>query len=407
MLSLCAAMAAGAAGAKPGARDPTLVHRVPVGAPSGAWPMQRGDGARSGRTRLLFPTNPVVSRRIPLFADLATSPVVDEREHLVVATKDGKLIEILPNGEVASNLTLDAPAVLGPVLSNDGTRFVVTRDGVVVGVSRDGIVSFTTPLGATRGQAVAEPLTTTDGCAVAALGPRATKIGEGGEIRGVAELDEVIVAMTESPRALYLSTETGRVFEWTPPASPRAVGNFGGKPTSEVVASTATTLLTVVRNSTLVEIDVRDGARTLLAGLAPDAVIDTPALTPSGELRLMTRSGWLLGYSKSHETFRHSTTPPSTLPVFNYPDAMLPPLVDPAGSIAYVTSAATVGVALPDGEIRTAVLSECGAPSALVPVGRRVLAAFCRSGFIALISDSATSADIRGRAPAPAKPHFP
>jgi hypothetical protein len=399
--------------ARPGGRDPTIVHRVAVGAPAGAWPMQRGDGARTGRTSVLFPTTPVVTKRIPLFADLATTPVVDEREHLVIATKDGKLVEVLPNGEVAVNLTLDAPVVLGPVLESDGTRFAVTRDGVALGISREGAVTFATPLAPTRGQAVAEPLATADGCAVAALGARAAKFGEGGEIRGVAELDEVIVALTETPRALYLSTETGRVFEWTPPASPRPLGSFGGKPTSEVTATSGSTLLAVVRGTTLVTLGIRDGARTVLANLAPDAVVDSPAVTPAGEVRFTTRAGWLLGYTGAHESFRHSTTPPSTLPVFSYPDSMLSPIVDRAGAIAFITSSATLGIAAPNGEVRTAVLSECGGPGALVPLGQQQLAAFCRSGFIALIGNpvaGATGGDGgSGRGPVlpPTRPHFP
>jgi hypothetical protein len=405
--ALLAATLARSAAAGPGSRDPTIVHRVAVGAPGGAWPMQRGDGGRTGRSNLTFPTTPMVTKRIPLYADLATTPAVDDREHLVIATKDGKLVEVLPNGEVALNLTLDAPVVLGPVLESDGTRFVVTRDGVALGVSREGEVTFTTPLAPTRGQAIAEPLATSDGCAVAALGARATKLDDRGEVRGVAELDEVIVAMTETPRALYLSTETGRVFEWVPPGSARPVGSLGGKPTSEVTAKSGSTLLAVVRGSTVVTLDLRDGVRSILASLAPDSVVDSPALTPAGELRVITRAGWLLGYAGGHETLRHSTAPPSTLPVFSYPDSQLPPLVDRAGAIAFVTSSATVGIAAPNGDVRTTILSDCGAPGALVPLRQRQLAAFCRSGFIALIGEAPSSPAGRGAVPPPTRPHFP
>jgi len=393
--------------ARPGNHNPTVVHRVTVGAPAGAWPMQRGDGARSGRTNLLFPTTPVVIRRIPLFADLATGPVVDDREHLIVATRDGKLVEISPNGEVALSVTLDAPAALGPVLLGDGTRFIVTRDGVALGISRDGAVTFTTPLALPRGQALAEPLATSDGCAVAAIGARVTKLGPDGEIRGVTELDESVVAITETPRALFLSTETGRVFEWTPPQDARAVGSLGGKPTSEVVASSASRLLAVVRNNTLVELALPDGATTTLVSIAPDVVVDSVAVTPAGEARFTTRAGWLLGYAKSRETFRHSTTPPTTLPVFSNPDAMLPPLVDRAGSVAFVAPSAIVGVVGPSGDVHTATLSECGVAGALVPEGPRRLAAFCRSGFIALIGEAPSPASAPLRSERAKGPRFP
>ena len=379
-----------ASGAPSPARDPTAPHRIALGPPAGLWPMQRGDGARTGLSRAPFPLHPAVARRIPLYTDLAAPPVVDDRERLVLATKDGKLVEILPSGEVSLSLSLDAPAILGPVLESDGTRFVLTRDGTAVGISSDGGLAFETPLRMPRATAVAEPLATRDGAVVAALGARAMKIGADGEVRGEADLDETIVALTEDPATLYLATDTGRVFAWNPPASPHLVGNLGGKPTSEVVVLARGRLLAAVRGATLVELTVPDGARTALASLAPDVVIDTPARMPSGELRFTTRSGWLLGYAGNREVFRHSTTPPATLPVFTYPDAMLPVLVDPSGAVAFVSNAATVGVVSPSGEVNSTVLSDCGPPGALVPAGPRRLAAFCRSGFIAFVEEAKT-----------------
>ncbi len=350
--------------------------------------MQRGDAARTGRTSVAFPTTPMVVKRIPLFADLATGPVVDDREHLVVATKDSKLVEIMPSGQVASTLTLDAPVVLGPVLESDGTRFVVTREGVAVGVSADGAVAFTTPLGVSRGSVLAEPLATRDGAAVVALGSRLMKVGSDGDVRASAELDEAVVAITETSRALYVGTETGRIFEWVPPEVPRSLGSLGGKPTSELVVLDASRVVAAVRGTALVELVVRDGARATLVSLAPDLVIDTPAVTPAGELRLTTRGGWLLGYAGSRETLRHATTPPTTLPAFVHADATLPPLVDVTGAVAFVSPSAAFGIVLPSGETRTTIVSECGPPGAFVPAGRQRLAVFCRSGFIAVVGQA-------------------
>jgi hypothetical protein len=374
--------------ARPGSRDPTVPRRLVVGAPAGFWPMQRGDGARTGRTPTSFPTVPFVTKRIPLFADLAAGPVVDAHEHLVVATKDGKLVEILPSGAVAFTLTLDAPVVLGPVITSDGTRVVVTRDSVALGVAPDGSSTFTTPLGASRAPVLAEPLATRDSAVVVAFGSHLTKLGSDGELRAEAELDENVVAITETARALYVATETGRVFEWAPPETPRPVGNLGGKPTSELVAMDDGRLVAAIRAASLVEIGTRDGTRATLAALAPDTITDTPAVTPSGELRLTTRAGWLLGYASSRETLRHAMIPSTTLPAFVYADASLPPLVDRAGAVAFVTPSATVGVLLPTGEVHTTPLSECGPPIAFVPSGKTRLAVFCRSGFIALVGEA-------------------
>jgi hypothetical protein len=137
-----------------------------------------------------------------------------------------------------------------------------------------------------------------------------------------------------------------------------------------------------------VELGARDGSRATLVTLGADVIIDSPALTPSGEIRLTTRAGWLLGYASSRETLRHAMTPSTTLPAFVYADATLPPLVDGAGSVAFVTPSAVVGVVLASGDARATSLSECGPPAALLPAGEARLAVFCRSGFIALVGEA-------------------
>jgi hypothetical protein len=349
--------------------------------------MYRANGARTGRVTVHFPTTVMVIRRIPLFADLATGPVVDSRGRLVVATKDGKLVEITQTGAVAYTLTLDAPAVQGPILLSNGTRFVVTRDGVAAGVSAEGTVVFTAELGAARGALLAEPLATRDGAAIVALGSRVYKIGAEGETRATATVDEPVAAITETADAVFLATETGRVFQWNPPGDPRPVGSFGGKPSGEVVALDRGRLVTVARGTALVELDVRDGVRSLDANLAPDVIADTPGVTPQPELRVSTRAGLLLGFAGPRETLRHAEAPPGALPMFSFSDAALPPLVDVSGATAFVTPAASVGVLPTSGDARTTTIPECGPPAAFIPAADRVLAVFCRSGFIALVGN--------------------
>jgi hypothetical protein len=377
--------------ARPGARDPTVPHRVRAGPPAGFWPMYRGDGARSGRAKVPFPTSPVVVRRLPLSADLATSPVADAQGHLVVATKDGKLVERLSSGAVVFTLTLDAPAVQGPVIESNGTRLVVTREGVAIGVSADGAIVFTTPLAMARGSSFAEPVATRDGAAIVALGSRVTKLGADGGIRATAELDEAVAAITETETTIYLATETGRVVGWMPPDSPHPLGNLGGKPTGALVAVGDTSLAAVVRGANLVQLDARDGTRATLASLAPDSIADSPALLPGGELRFTTRAGWLLGYAEARETFRRATTPAGSVPAFAFSDGALAPLVDPAGVVAFITPAANLGISLPTGDVHSTSVPECGPPVAMIPAGSRLLAVFCRGGFVALIGERPSS----------------
>src|SRR5262249_24574888 len=125
--------------------DPTLPRRAEIGPPAGLWPMYRGDGARTGRIQVAIPTTPAIATKIPLFADLATGPAVDDRGRLIVATRDGKLVQIESSGHVSWSIALDTPVVIGPVIRSDGTRVVVTRDGVASGISANGEHVFSTP----------------------------------------------------------------------------------------------------------------------------------------------------------------------------------------------------------------------------------------------------------------------
>jgi hypothetical protein len=230
-----------------------------------------------------------------------------------------------------------------------------------------------------------------------------TKIGADGGVRAFAELDEAVAAITETDGAIYLATETGRVVGWTPPESPRPIGNLGGKPTGALIALGEGSLLAAVRGAALIELGVRDGTRAALVNLAPDAVADSPVQMPGGELRFTTRGGWLLGYSGARETFRRSTTPAGSLPAFAFPEGVLAPLVDPGGVVAFITPGANLGVALPSGEVHSTVVSECGPPVAMVPAGTRVLAVFCRSGFVAMIGDNGAKPPEKPRAKPPAQ----
>jgi hypothetical protein len=170
------------------------------------------------------------------------------------------------------------------------------------------------------------------------------------------------------------------------------------------VARDAFRLLAVVRNTTLVEFGVQSGARMVIADVAPDAIADGPALSLTGETRLTTRGGLLLGYRDARETFRHSVGPPSTVASLTFADAGLPPVVDRTGATVSVTPAGAVTIALPSGEVRTSHIADCGLPAALLPAGDRLLAVFCRSGFIAIVGDPGPRPENRPRHEGAANP---
>jgi hypothetical protein len=369
-----------------GSVDPTAPRTIVVGEPMGAASMQRIDGARSNRSRTLIPLDPIVKSRSRLLGDVTTVPSVDEHGRLVVATSDGVLSQLDAQEHVEWTAALGSDARTGPVIASDGTRIVVTERGEALGFTDTGERTFVVPLDGERGPLRAAPLCASDGSIVFAVGSRVLRVGPGGAVLSSATTEDPIVALVERGRTTFLVTDSGAVLAWKPPAAPRELGSFGGRPTTDVVASGSTTLIAVLHDSTLIALDARDGRRRTLATLGPqDAFTSAPTVLRSGELRFVTRAGWLVGHDGEHETVRVSIAPsmaasagPSTMPA-------LPLLADDGGAVAFVAAAATVVVAAASNDVRSASVEGCGTPVALLPRGPKSLLLVCRSGLVAVL----------------------
>jgi hypothetical protein len=368
--------------------DPTVPRVVVVGEPKGAASMPRIDGARSSRARTLLPRDPIVRARWRLLADVITTPAVDAGGNLVVASSDGVLSQLDARGHVEWTAALGGEARIGPVIASDGTRVVVTERGDVLGFTESGERAFHARVDDARGAVRAAPLGTRDGSVVIAVGSRAIRVGRDGAIVSTAVTEDPIVALVERGRTTFIVTDAGTVLAWQPPALPRELWTFGGRPTSDVVAGGGTTLLTVVRDSTLISLDLRDGRReTLATAVAPDALTSAPAVLRSGELRFLTRMGWLVGHDGDRETFRLSVFPTGAVPASPSTTPSLPALSDETGAVAFVGGAAMVGVASPSHDVRSVPVEGCGTPLALLPRAPRSMVLVCRSGLVAVLEE--------------------
>lgn len=366
--------------------DPTAPRRIVVGEPGAAASMPRLDGARTNRSKVPLPLDPVVGARVRLPSDISTPPAIDDRGRLVVATADGSLSQLDAVGRMQWTATLGSEADLGPVIASDGTRFVVTERGDVLGFDASGERTFRVRLDAARGALRAAPLCASDGSVVVAVGTRATRFGSGGAMLSTATTDDPIVALVEHGRTTFIVTDGGDVLAWRPPALPRELSSFGGRPTSDVVSNGESSLLAVLRESALVALDVRDGRRKTIATTAPDTVAGAPAVLRSGEIRFVTRAGWLVGHDGERETVRLSVSPTAAFSPGPASAPSLPLLADSTGAVAFVNGASVVGVASPANEVRTVAVEGCGTPLSLLPQAPNAMVLVCRSGLVALIA---------------------
>ena len=363
--------------------DPTVPVRWMVGHPGGYSSMQRIDAARSGRSRVPFPRDPVVLFRVRLPAPLAAPLVVDAHGKFVVATIEGRITELDDGGRLEWSTLLDGAVSQSPVITVDGTRVAVTDGGQVVGLGPDGHERFQARVG---GGGRSATLATDDDAVIVASATRLARFGPRGELQTTVETGEPVVSLVGAASPTYAATESGDVFEWTHSTGLRQVADLGGHPTSDLVELGRWSLLAVVRDVGLVEVDVRDGTRVVRATAAPDAFLGAPIVTPSGELRATTRAGFVLGYQGGRETLRLSVGR-GTAAVPGTSVSGAGPLIDPAGVMGFATTDGSAGVVLPSNEVHAVRIDGCGAPLGVALAGPSRLAVACASGEIVVLAE--------------------
>lgn len=363
--------------------DPTVPIRWMVGHPGGYSAMQRIDAARSGRSRVPFPRDPVVLFRVRLPAPLAAPLVVDAHGKLVVATTDGRITELDDGGRLEWSTLLDGTVSQSPVIAVDGTRVAVTDGGQVVGLAPDGHERFRARVG---GGGRSAALATDDDSVVVASATRLARFGPHGELQATVETSEPVVSLVGGATPTYAATESGDVFAWTHSTGLRQVADLGGHPTSDLVQLGRWALLAVVRDVGLVEVDVRDGTRVVRASAAPDAFLGAPIVTPIGELRAMTRGGFVLGYQGGREALRLSLGRGGGA-VVGTSVSGAGPLIDPAGVMGFAAAEGSAGVVLPSNEVHAVRIDGCGTPLGVASAGPARLAVACASGEVVVLAE--------------------
>lgn len=392
---------AAAAPARADVIDTTMPRTVAVGAPRGVAPSERIDPRRTGRTRTALPTRAVEVWRRHVNGNIEVPPVVDEAGDVIVALGISELVKLGGDAREKWRARLVATAAASPAILADGTIVVLTSAGVAQGFTPGGALRFATPLGIARRDTDTIPLALSNGGMLVAAGSNVVEIDADGVVRARATIEDRLPgasaptleraagAVVEGPMGTLITTVSGGVFRFRPPAAPRKVGSLGGIPTRGAMLADERTLVAVVDTRRVVALDLPSGTtQTRSSGILFDA---PPALGPGGLILVATQLGVLLGLDAAgNEKVRlllDKPLPATTalapggttfLPAELKPS---PPLiVDPAGRIAFLRANGRAGMVAPSGRIE--VLSEriCGAPVAVLPAGEKRLLVACRDG---------------------------
>lgn len=370
--------------------DPNLPQRRVVGAPLGPAPMPRLNSARTGRSRFTLPRAPRVLWRARVSGGVEFPVAVADDGSVVLSGSVPTLSEVTRDGKLAWSVqTGQATPVTAPFVTSDDTRVVVTSVPAIMGVSPSGQVRFRRTLPAENVARFAPPLALDDGGFVLGLDGQVLKLTPDGETEARADLPENVDSIVVQGRRLLVVGDSGTVFAWRPPTAPSAIASFGAQTDGGATLCGQYALCAVVGKSRLVELDLKSGLRATRA--RANGLQGPPAVLATGETRVVTTDGLLLGQSASGaQTLQIALEPPSlALNAGASIGATAPPVVvDAEGDLGFVRAGLDAGVVDAHGVIHRAPGAACSDPIAIAPAGRERLVVACRSGLLWMLGDA-------------------
>ena len=384
--------------------DPSMPRTVVVGAPRGEAPSERLDPRRTGRSRAQLPAAPVEVWRRYVSGTIDVAPLVDDAGNVILAlTNAPELVKLGPDGHELWRARLGTVgAAAAPTLLADGTIAVLTGTGVAWGFTPSGAVRFSTPLGISRRDTDTVPLALSDGGLLLAAGNVVVELDADGVVRARGTLDDrgasgapaaierAAGAVVESPGGALVTTATGNVYRFRPPAAPRKIGSLGGAPGRGAVLADDRTLVAVVDGRRLVALDLPTGTTHVRTG---GVALDAPPVIGAGGLVLVTTQlGMLLGLDavgneKIHVLLEKTSMtgvtgggPGGTFLGGGEIKPSPPIVLDPGGRVAFLRSNGRLGLVTPEGHVDVASERVCPAPVSLQPAGEKRMLIACRDG---------------------------
>lgn len=398
ILAMAAALPVCASMALADAIDPSMPRTIVVGAPRGFAPSERLDGRRTGRTSTPLPYPPVELWRRHISGGIEVAPLVDTKGNVLIALTVPEVMKIGPDGKEVWRVRLGTAAPLAaPVLTSDGTLALITSAGQAFGLTPSGSIRYSVSLGIRGRDADTTPLALDDGGLVVAAGRTLLELGADGAIRARTQIeDRAVGALLAGPDGTLITTDSGGVYTWRPPGSPRRIGSFGGTPRRGAALADPRTLIAVVDGRRVVALDLPTGTTHVRSGnTSAPAPYDAPVTVSSSRLAITaSHGGVLLGLDAAGDEKFHALLDKSWQA--SAPDAGLmtgffgavelkpspPVILDPEGRIGFARAGGRVGVIGTDGAVAIASERACSVPVAVQPAGDRRMFLACRDGAI-------------------------
>ncbi len=367
--------------------DASLGVTLGAGAPRALCASSGLDARASSLSRVELPVQPGPSYRLKLAAPIPFAPAADENGSLVVAHGVGKLTQLDQRGRLSWTLRVgpDAAAT-GPLIGNDGLRWLVTVGGEVAGVSAEGRLRFRKPLTGfgSFDSALAIPLST--GGLALASGNRLSVVDRSGNVLWLARSEEPTRALLEHEGELLAVAADGRVLRRGAEGQLSPLADLGGRVDSAALLPGGRELVAVVAQRELVLLELSSGKRRALLSEPALMLSDALAVGDNGELRVLAQGGLLIGLSKQGQEVFRAPLSPTALGLVANPAA---PLIDARGHSAVTLPDAGLALVKPTGELELVSGSACPDPLRPTPIGPRALVLSCRSGLVFAFSGKA------------------
>ncbi len=403
--------------------DPSFPRVAVVGAPRGAAPSERLDPQRTGRTTVKLPQSPVELWRRHAGGPLDFPPIIDASGGIYVALTQGDVIKLSPESkEQWRSRAGSSGALAAPALLADGTFVVINAAGQAVGLAPNGAVRFNVSLGVRGRDIDVAPLPLANGGLAIAAGSTLLEIDRDGVIRArtmlperssesaAPALERATGALVASPEGVVVTAESGAVYLFRSPGTPRKVGSLGGIPKRGGLLEGPRTLVAIVDNRRVVALDLMAGTTTVRSTAALSLYDGPPTLgrAPSGDVITLfaSQGGTMIGVDAlGNERVRVALEKPPPSADAGAPGPLVgpggfgafsvvldlkpsPPLVvDPSGRVAFVRTGGRAGVVTPQGKVEVASERVCAQPIAVIPAGDKRLLIACKDGSLTMYGE--------------------
>jgi len=383
--------------------DPRRPSTFIVGAPGGPSPMQRVDARRSGVAKDDLPSGPLrVAWRKNIGQSIEQSALVGEGNKVAIVTGRGEVTFLSSDGEEVARANGTGSSAGPAVMTANGTVVFMTNAGEAIGVSAASAKpKFVTRIGGELNVRAA-PLALDDGGAVVATMTDLVVLDASGAIRSRVTLPEAPSApLVASPAKILAITGTGTVYGFFPGSEPVRLGTFGAAVNGGAALSGANTLIAIIEDNHLVELNLTTGMRTTRSMASSSVYLGPPCVQKDGQTTILAVTQTHVRASTFDTSGREIAHPvigaqsATTLPDGGITPLTVPPhvgpLVDERGVVAFAAPDGRVGIAS-DGSVRTVdeVLCSRGGRSAgiagLTPFGKSSFLVTCEDGVVARIT---------------------